>query len=82
MLNSYSLSAILKDQNSLAKIVLIKSTNEESVMSLNVRSASIGSHLFKVDLSCLETLKENMSKDTEIDFESVKGLLVEPICFA
>ena len=41
------------------------------MLSMNVRSSSIGSHLYKVDLSCLEALRDSLVDDREIDFDSM-----------
>ena len=47
------------------------------MFSLNVRSQSSGSHLFKLDLSCLETLKEDITDDKEINFAQLEGFKIE-----
>ena len=72
MLNTYSLSEVLSSRDtSIETILTLTKSYDKSVLSLNVRNSSIGSHLFKVDLSCLEILKEYISQDREIDFTSI-----------
>ena len=60
-------------------VTLVRSGEDLQTLSLNVRNSVIGSHLFKVDLTGLELLKEDIASERQIDAATVKGVLIEPV---
>ena len=73
-LNTYTLPDLYKAN--LVNTQISATPTDENTYSLNIRSHTNGSHLYRVDFSSLENLKDALSRWSEIDFSSVSGLSV------
>jgi len=74
-LNSYTLPDACKANPTNSRVTLTRT--EDNAFSLNVRQQTIGSNLYKLDLSSLDSLREALARQNQVDFSTVSGLSVE-----